>query len=233
MSRTTLVCDKQDAKLLQKYVDERGCDIWVSPSKTIAQKRAWIIENTPHKYILMLDDDLQFCQRQYKMGSTVLDWLPYCSRKEVRPMIDQLEHLLKTYAHVGVSPRQGNNHVPDRGVRENARCIYALGYNVKVMRKHCKLGRIEHREDMDYTLQLFAAGYPNIVLVDYCCQQKYNNKGGASEQRKIEASDADAIKLARLHKPFVKVVDRKYSESISRKEVVVFWRKAFQQGASR
>lgn len=231
MKCTTLVCDKHDEPLLQKYCDERGCDTLVSPAKTIAQKRAWIIQNTEHRKILMLDDDLTFCRRNYKKDGTFN--LLQCTRKEARPAIDWVEEMLGVFAHVGISPRQGNNNVPDKGTRHTYRCIYALGYDTKIMRKVCKFGRIEHREDMDYTLQLFAAGYDNIVSVDYCLQQQYNNKGGASEQRKMEESNADADKLAKIHKPFVKVVEKEYSYSIPRKEVIVYWRKAFAAAAKK
>lgn len=226
MWRTTLVCDKHDAPLLKKYT-KRGCGILVVPKEvtSIAKKRAWILENTPFERILMLDDDLHFCYREYDRKGKF--WLPRCTRKQFREAIDKIEKLLKRYAHVGISPRQGNNNIKDRGTINTSRCIYALGYHVPTLLRRCELGRIEHREDMDYTLQLFKAGYDNAVLVDFCCQQAYNNKGGASEQRTVAKSDKDAKKLAKLHHPFVRVDLRLYKGSQQRKEVTVQWKKAY------
>jgi hypothetical protein len=108
--------------------------------------------------------------------------------------------------------------------------MYALGYDVKVVRKRCELGRIEHREDMDYTLQLLTQGYPNGVYVEVCVDQVYNSKGGASLERSVEGSNRDAEKLAKWFPKFVKVVERAYLKSVPRKEVVVSWKKAYEAG---
>jgi len=102
-----------------------------------------------------------------------------------------------------------------------------LGYNVPIVKRECELGRIETREDMDYTLQLLRKGFPNIVFFNLCVDQKYNSPGGASLERTVESSNADAEKLATLHPGFVRITEKKYKSSLPRKEVVCSWKKAF------
>lgn len=243
MDRTTLVCPKEDRSALREVIGDRGAEIILQPRhiKTIAQKRAWIIATTPYKKIVMLDDDLRFCHRAYDRKWNIVA-TPYTKRdNHVDEALRWLEKLLQTYAHAGFWPRQGNNRRPEHGAYPNNRIMYALGMDIKTVRRvccgkkcrgevhqGCKLGRIEHREDMDYTLQLLRAGYENRVLLDHMLQHEYNNRGGASEERTMEASNADAVKLAKLHKGFVKVVEKAYSTSIPRKEVVCQWRKAYE-----
>jgi hypothetical protein len=246
-ARTTLVCPREDKRELRRLAKPRGARVLVQPRhiKTIAQKRAWLIATTPHTRILMLDDDLRFCHREYDEnydGDMVVVATPYTKRDEhVNKALCWLEKLLKKYAHAGLWPRQGNNRRPEQGVYHNSRIMYALGMYVPIVRRvccgkrckgeeheGCNLGRIEHREDMDYTLQLLRAGYPNRVILDHMLQHSYANKGGATEERTIKASNRDAVKLAELHPGLVRVVKKEYSQSIPRKEVVVQWRKAFE-----
>ncbi len=235
---TTFVVDGQDAAVLAKQKDTRDIRIWRHPKriKSIAQKRAWILENTKHRYILMLDDDLRFSKRIYVNDEKNIIRLLTADPEDVGRAFDKIAAKLRKYAHATISPRQMNNQDSNaklRGWKYCARAIYALGYDVKIMRKRCKFGRIEHREDMDYTLQLLKQGYQNACYMEVVCDQVYNSKGGASLERSMEASNADAVKLAKLHKPFVKVVDKDYSISVPRKEVIVFWQKAFKASQER
>lgn len=238
-ARVTFVVDKQDYKAICKLALQYGAKVVRCPAKTIAQKRKWIIKKTKYLIIFMMDDDLRFCTRKYKPDQDASDPKQNKSSqvnstiKEIDRAFRRIEKMLRLYAHVGISAKQGNNNMPGRKFAKNVRMIYGLGYQVEVLRSECKLGRIEHREDMDYTLQLLRKGYANRVLLDNCVDQLYNTPGGASVDRKTEDSDADAIKLAKLHKPFVKVVDKTYKVSLIRKEVVCSWKKAFKSYTQR
>lgn len=236
--RVTFVCDVEDEPKLRKLLKrEPYAKLWVVPKSitTIAKKRSWIIENTSSKILMMFDDDLRFCSRKYKTSVRLGDKSSQLNstHEQIDEALMRIQKMLHRYAHVGISAKQGNNNMPGRGFAKNVRMIYGLGYQVGVVRKFCRLGRIEHREDMDYTLQLLRKGFANRVLLDHCVDQLYNTPGGASVDRKQKDSDRDAELLAKLHKPFVKVVEKKYKVSMIRKEVVCSWKKAFAQGQRR
>lgn len=227
--KVSLVVDKIDALEFEEYVSEHPNLVIVPKSvQTIAQKRAWIMRTTSYERILMLDDDLRFARRVYTENKFVLE---EAKPRDVDWGLMHVERRLEHMAHVGIGARQGNNNVKEKLWKKNTRMMYALGYNIaKLQEADVHYGRIEHREDMDYTLQLLRKGYENAVLVDLTVDQTYNNKGGASLQRTIEASNADADKLAALHPGLVKVVEKDYAQSVPRKEVVCYWRNAYAKG---
>lgn len=224
--KTTFVCDGIDEPQLSFKFKATEAEILVIPDtvKTIAQKRAWLIKTLPYAKILMLDDDLSFANR-IKDSTKLLPATP----EQIDTAFTEVSDMLGTYAHVGISARQGNNRLKDKWV-SNTRMMYALGYFLPTVREICELGRIETREDMDYTLQMLCAGYENRVLSTLCTDQKYNAPGGASLERSIESSNADAEKLANLHSGFVKVVEKEYKSSLPRKEVICYWKKAYESG---
>lgn len=220
--KTTFVVDSVDAKNLKVRLGITDEQILIHPEnvKSIAQKRAFIIEYFNGK-ILMLDDDLRFANRI--AGTTKLE---QATKATIEKYFKEIEDALDIYVHVGISARQGNNNLEEKWVK-NTRMMYALGYWLPTVNEVCSLGRIETREDMDYTLQLLKAGYPNVVLSELCVDQKYNSPGGASTERTVESSNRDAERLAELHPGIVKVVEKNYEKSIPRKEVICYWKKAF------
>lgn len=224
--RTTFVCDQEDMdKLKFKYASTTKAEFILTPDhvKTIAQKRAWIIKSFPYEKVLMMDDDLRI---DVRIPDTVK--LLVAKPDQVDEHMVQIEDMIGPYAHVGISPRQGNNRLLEKWIK-NTRMMYALGYHLPTLRQHCELGRIETREDFDYNLQLLRKGFENRVYSHMTAgQDQYNAPGGASTERTIQSSNEDAEKLAALHPGFVKVVDKEYSTSISRKEVVVYWKKALE-----
>lgn len=234
--RATLVVDAADAgkiDFLRKVGREplRRASYLVVPEtiQTIAKKRAWILRsaaNHGEERIVMFDDDLRFASRRYEGEEFKLR---PSSEEDIDLALRELEARLGDLAHAGFSARQGNNRL-DSGWLRTRRMMYALGYRPQVVVENCELGRIETREDFDYTLQLFRKGYDNEVLSEICVDQTYNAKGGCSEQRTVEASNADAEKLAELHPGLVKVVEKDYKASLPRKEVVVQWKQALEQG---
>lgn len=223
----TFVVDEKDASVLRRRYASHGCSVVVHPTdvRTIAQKRAWIMRTSPHRRIVMLDDDLRIFVRR---GPDTVK-LRKAEPDDVRLHLRELCSNLYSYAHAGWSARQGNNRQPHGWVR-NTRMMYTLGYDLEVVREVCELGRIEHREDMDYTLQLLRAGYCNAVDFRVAVDQRYNARGGASLERTVEASNADAERLAELHPGLVRVTEKQYKASLPRKEVVCSWKKALGAG---
>ena len=79
-------------------------------------------------------------------------------------------------------------------------------------------------------LTLYRAGHPSYQVYDWCVAPgAYGAPGGCSSERTVAASDAAALRLAELHHPFVRVVDKAY-KGVPRKEVVVSWKKALKSG---
>jgi hypothetical protein len=148
------------------------------------------------------------------------------------PEFERIEEKLSPeFPHVGFGPRQGNNTLKDVGWKTPSRMIYSLGHFLPIVVKECELGRIETREDMDLTLQLLRKGYPNAVWgTTVADQRQYDAPGGATNERTIESSNADAYKLAQLHPGYVDVVEKPYSTSVPRKEVRCRWKKALEDG---
>lgn len=233
-----VVSDEADARGMRAAIGpntlrDSGAEILVAPpmyAGSIAQKRAWILsalDSSDHR-LVMFDDDLRITVR---VDDTSTKLRP-ATHDDVDQQLTKLHAVLGTYAHAGWSARQGNNHL-EWGWAEVGRQVYSLGYRTDVVRQFCALGRIETREDMDLTLQLLRLGYANTVCASIACDQTYNAPGGCSESRTVEASNADAHKLAELHPGYVKVVDKAYEGSVPRQEVVVSWKKAFWDGAAQ
>lgn len=226
---TTFVCDQEDAdKLALRYTDTSCSFLVTEPGiDTIAKKRALILRyyaETGVDKIVMMDDDLRFAVRI--TNDTKL--LP-AARTQIDLYLVMLKQQLDKTMHAGWSARQGNNRKP-AGWDGPARMMYVLGYRPADVVQHCELGRIETREDFDYTLQLLRKGFPNAVNNDICADQGYNAPGGCSLSRTVESSNADAHRLAELHPGLVKATQKDYEGSVPRVEVVVQWKKALEEG---
>jgi hypothetical protein len=177
--------------------------------------------------IIMLDDDLNFATRMSENETA----LRSTRGEELIPEFERIEEMLSPQVpHAGFGPRQGN-HTKEACWKTPDRMVYSLGYYLPVVVKECELGRIETREDMDVTLQLLRKGYRNAVWhTTVNDQRKFDAPGGATNERTMEHSNADAYKLQSLHPGYVSVVDKAYKSSVARKEVVCQWQKVLQDG---
>jgi hypothetical protein len=254
--RTTIICPKEEVKehtanWPDTYIIEQP-----DPKMSIAQKRKWIFELADRRgdeKIMMLDDDLSFCPRHkhvmqfagFQQG-TAKDWRAYREKdpeasglykssdpedQKIKRAFNQIEYMLDHYPHGGFGPRLMNQEMWGEFML-NRRSMYANAYHVPTVMMYCTLGRIEHREDFDYTLQLMKKGFENAVYC-WCVVEQYegyNAAGGASMERSMKASNADAYKLARLHPGFVKVKQKDYLVSTPRMEVVIRWQNAIELG---
>lgn len=235
--RTTLVLDASDASLVPLY-PLGGARVVVHPPDvdTIAKKRAWILRNwqlvSSSPRIVMFDDDLRFAVR---IGDDSTK-LRQATGEDIDKHLRGMDAELGNYIHSGWSMRQGNNTHKDLW-GENGRVCYTLGYHaaeiVYLENRGClELGRIRYREDMDLTLQLLRLGWSNRISYGIAADQVggFGARGGCSDERTIEGSNEAAQELADLHPGLVKVVEKTYEGSINRKEVVVQWKKAYQEG---
>ena len=231
-AQTILVCPEQEDERHQADWPDVRIMVQPDPDMTIAAKRAWIIENLEATRCLMLDDDLTFYVRKTPEEQTAdFPQLKYAEDSHTRHWFNELNAQLDEHAHAGFGPRQMNQSQP-WGWLTPGRMMLALGWHLPTLRHVCELGRIEHREDFDYTLQLLRAGYPNAVCHTFVVgQASYDEIGGCSDQRTVEASDRDARLLERYHPGYVKAVARSYKNAPDRLEVTCAWRRALESGA--
>jgi hypothetical protein len=227
--RTTIVCPEKDAVRLAHLYDE--IEIVVQPDVTwkIAQVREWIVRTwfeCGYDKIIMLDDDLTFATR-ISADAWHLDPI---QGEDLIPEFQRIEDKLgPEYPHVGFGPRQGN-HVESGGWKSPGKMVYSLGYYLPIVAKECRCDLVELREDYCVTLQLLSKGYPNAIWTGTVVDQKTNAPGGCSTYRTVAMNNAEAEKLAKLFPGYVSVVPREYKTSVPRKEVVVQWQKALEDG---
>ena len=182
--------------------------------------------------LVMLDDDLRFdVRRMDERGKFYV-----AADKDVLKLFDKMEKMLDTYAHVGVLSREGGNR-EEKSTKECTRMMRVLAYHVNTFKdERIKFDRLPLQEDFDVTLQLLRKGYPNLVLCEWVNGQGTSGaKGGCSHFRTLELHNENAVKLARLHDPFVKVVSKQTKGAWGgnpRLDVMVQWKKAFESSQS-
>jgi hypothetical protein len=215
----------------------------------IAKTREWILgpfaKQQKAKYLLMLDDDMDFCWRP---DITSPQLVTIDDGPRLRAMLDTLEGWLDDgFVHVGLSARQGNNNQfnNDDGVygyhkyRDATRMMNAYAYDVKKLAAlKVDAGRNPVMHDFDLTLQLLRLGLPNRVSFEYCWNQRGSNKaGGCSTYRDAALQQKSAEQLKHDHPDFVKVVLKKTKDAWKgmqeRYDVNVQWRKAYDSGRSK
>lgn len=176
----------------------------------------------------MLDDDLFFYVRREDRPDRLRD----ANEEDVEYWFDQIEQKLSPDTpHAGFGPRQGNHTFPNGW--HVGRMMLALGYHVPTVNTFASFGRVRFREDMDVCLQLLRAGLPNAVCHEFAVgQRSYGAPGGCYDERTVEKSDADAERLSELHPGLVRVTQKEY-KGHPRKEVIVQWRRALQEGTLR
>lgn len=229
-TRTTLVCPANEVGALRAAT---GGHVMAQPAHitTIAAKRQWIVDNCDSEFMCMLDDDLRLSVRHPTLGSgtdkTGRCALVQCGPRDVDTLFGEMEEQLQEVAHAGVSMRMGNqSRTPEW--HSCKRMVYVLAYDVAVLRRWARFDEIAHREDMCVTLRLLQAGFENRVSFRFAADQVYNAKGGeAAAGRSMEASNADAERLASMFPDLVRVATKAYKVSAQRKEVVVSWSKAW------
>ena len=232
--RTLLVVQDREKHLYEDFPAE----ILVLPKKikTISPARQWIMEyarDVGFKKICMLDDDLRFdFRRMDDRGKFVV-----ANSAQIVAMFKRIERSLNDYAHVGVLAREGGNRVLKREV-EATRMMRVLAYDVPLFHNEgIKFDRLPLQEDFDVTLQLLRKGYPNLVLCEWVQGQGSSNAdGGCSHFRTIDLHNKNATRLAKLHAPFVKVVEKQTKGAWNgqpRLDVHVQWKKAYKDAQQR
>ena len=195
-----------------------------------SKKREWIVREwlrAGYDKIIMLDDDLSFSTRIRADDRG----LRAIKGEELIPEFAHIaDKLGPDFPHVGFGQRQGAHLLP-AGWKSPGKMCYALGYFLPIVTKECRFDLVEVREDMCVSLQLLRRGYPNAIWTQTVVDQRgYGLAGGASDERTVAISNAEARKLAELFQGYVSVDQRNYSASVPRLEVKVQWAKALKAG---
>ena len=230
--RTTLVVQHRERHAYKDYPN-----VHVLPSKvqTISPTRHYIM-TLAHKEgwgkVVMLDDDLHFSIRRKNEP----DKFTHPTDKQVVKLFERIEKELDKFTHVGVLAREGGNRITKPHV-EVTRMMRVLAYNVEAF--HAAGVRFYRgkgyetfaMEDFDTTLQLLRKGHPNRVLCGFVHNQGGSNTdGGCSHFRTLDVQNTNAALLAKIHDPFVKVVEKTTKTAwggATRLDVTVQWKKAF------
>ena len=222
----TIVVGAGEEELYER--NNPGAYIVACPLEGISNVRQWIMENANCKYVLMLDDDMTFNVRR---GERLLVAEPV----EVGHMIGILEQWLRMgFVHVGISARQGNNHV-DGDFAEVTRVNNAYAFNVdKFHVAGARFDRLPVMEDFDVTLTLLEKGYPNRVTYKYAWGQAASGEaGGCSIYRNDAMQEQAAFRLKELH-PHSVTIKKKVSKQAwggfsasARYDVNIQWKKAY------
>lgn len=229
---TKVIVTKSEEKVYKEAVGPKYAKNILALSekvKGIAAVRAWIIENCPTRYMIMLDDDMKFFRRPDMKSPKLEDLNPAQMMKMFTEVLTQLQ--VEKVSQVGISARQGNNH-GTKPIELNTRCMNVHAFDKKELKAaKVKLGRVKVMEDFDITLQLLRAGYNNAVFFKYAWNQKGSGEaGGCSGYRTAEVQAEAAKTLAKLHPGFVKVVEKESKSAWEglkkRTDVIVSWKKA-------
>lgn len=232
----TLVCPRGEVDEHRRWMnryDIDGVAVVVEPPsiRGIAPKRRWILEMLPGEKIIMLDDDLAFCSVTLE-GIKIRSLRATPEQKEAA-FAELWEKIAPDTPHAGFGVRQMNRDKQGQGWF-STRMLCSLGYHVPTVLREVVFDHSDTfaKEDMDITLQLFRAGYPNTVNWSFVTDQQFGSLGGCSAYRTNESASADSDELARRHPGYVRVVEKKYNLGV-RREVVVSWQKALQDGLAR
>jgi len=229
LSKTILVVPEDE---YEEYEEEYGLevDVLACNAKGIAATRQYIVDNCETPYLFMLDDDMVFFRREFEsvklakatpeeledMFSTLLFWLQY----EGFPM-------------VGVSARQGNNHV-EEDYRDVTRQMNFHGISVEAFSNYMlDYSEIEVMEDFYVLLDLFTKGGKNRVMYEYCWNQRGSGAdGGCSSYRDNDMQSRAANQQKEMFPEFVTVVEKESKSSLkgmeNRTDVRVQWKKAYE-----
>jgi hypothetical protein len=188
----------------------------------------WAHQNFCRKF-LVSDDDVGMLVRR---GDD--DWrLRATEPEDVGQMLSSIDDLLDSYAHVGISAREGNNRAgvgPAPLLAENTRTYRVLAYQTDRFMS-VEHGRVRVMEDFDVNLQLLEQGYSNCCLYYWAQGQKMTNApGGCSNWRTHELHEESARRLAELHPGLVSLRQKQNKTDRegfgTRTEVTIQWKRA-------
>lgn len=196
---------------------------------TLSVTRDYLIhdERFTDNKVVFLDDDLHFFVRRDDEPTKFRS----PSEQDLRNMMTNFDIWLGTHPHVGIAPREGGNR-DTRAYLHNTRIMRVLAYRRDYLRKHAiTFAPLVVMEDFHVNLQVLKSGADTLVLNNYCSNQAEGSDapGGCSHYRTSQVQTASAHLLAKIHKPYVRVVEKTTKTAWgggTRTDVVISWKKA-------
>lgn len=225
--RTFLVVPESEMLQYEHDAKVHRCALVGCPHKGIGPTRQFIISASYPRPVCMLDDDLRFFKRRHDDRTKFED----AYQGDMDLMLQQIERQLQKFAAVGVCPREGGNRYPDHAYF-NCRLLRVLAYDTIVLsRLGVRFDDIPVMEDFYVALTLLTQGYENLMLSDWCHNQRGSNeRGGCSQYRTMDVQKQAAHKLAEMFPDFVTVVTKTTKTAWGgqeRTDVRVQWKKAY------
>lgn len=193
---------------------------------SLGKTREYLVRKYWGEKIVLMDDDLTFYWRRDPS-----DWHLTCPPPEALvQMFGEVEDALESYAHVGLSGREGQNRESGYSV-VCTRYMRLLAYNTALWPSSgIRCDRLNGLSDFDTNLQLLRAGLPNLVYYRWAQGQRSTaSPGGMSGQRSHATHTAEVLALCELH-PGLVVPYQKRNRSGgafgTRDEVMVSWKQA-------
>ncbi len=227
MSRTALVVPNSEYTDYCPVAAEAGCTVIPCPHKGIGPTRQFIIAAAYPEPVLMLDDDLTFFRRRVDDPTKFED----AFGSDILQMLDSIENHLKDYPLVGVCAREGGNRYPNQ-FYYNGRLLRVLGYDTITLSKHdIDFRTLPVMEDFYVALSLLTRGYENLMLSNWCHNQRGSNESGGCSQYRTMEMQADAANMLKQYFPkFVTVVKKQTKTAWGgqeRTDVRIQWKRAY------
>jgi len=163
----------------------------------LTDKRQRMLEMFPGK-TLVLDDDITFFQ--VVEGRTIP-----ITPEHLRRLVQLVEGYLDQFAHVGISQRFMIQNKP-QPFELNRRIMGCRGYNTALFPDPWPTFRLITCQDIDFTMQLMAAGKRSLIITEYAQQDgPYMAAGGCAIYRTNDLILEGHRKLKELWPDYVKL----------------------------
>jgi len=227
--RTYLVCPEEE---VVQHIS-KGRNVITCNERGIGNVRQWLLENSPTDHLLMIDDDQMF----FKWKSPDDYHLKPCSDQELSALFTRMEGYLRAgEVFVGLGSRQGNNnHFPNPLVENIRNCnTYAVNRGI-IGDMGIKFNVTPLMEDFYVQLSLLTKGIRTICVTDHVWNQYGSGaKGGCSEYRTQGLQKQAAEMLNEAFPKYVKLVTKQnktgWEGLENRTDVIVYWKKAYNDG---
>lgn len=204
----------------------RGYPVALARVEGISATRQWCLDNSPDRYVVMMDDDLtSWAQRVEDKDAGTTRFVKGTDSNILGAGLEMLEKLLDQFAHVGIGHRQFCNNKPV--LDHNGRIMRVLGYDRDILAEHNVRFSLPLMEDFEVNLKLLTLGYESANYYGVVQDQRGSNTvGGCSTIRTLALQAAAAEGLAAMFPEVVTIKDADGWDIGTRKDVSVRWKKA-------